>query len=981
MKSIFKLSALALLATAMTVSCEREMDMPEEAAAKTVRTFTCVFAQPDSKVAVTDEGKSTWEVGDQIMVHGNGSTHVVVTLTADDISADGKEAVITVEGVDPYDRTDKGYTSMFYAQYPAALSPEGTFYYDACFSTTNDLLMAACDVDDTFVFVNLCGVISYKVAGEFDKVVFAGNNDEVVGYTNYQARVYATAEGVDVRYTTSGNIHPDPAAQKTVEAAVAADGATVNHICLPAGAKFSGGFIFKFYDGEDLVKVAKTQTAVEVGHGQILALGDISAHLEDYVPPTTSDHKSEIKDAQDLSSAQANCYVITAPGAYKFPALKGNSTEAAGNVFGVELVWESYNNAEEVAANSVIAAVDFEDNWIYFKTPDTLKPGNAMIAAKDADKKIIWSWHIWVPSTTITTNTYGIYNKELMDRNLGALVAATFGSPAPVESFGLTYQWGRKDPFVSPAATSGSANATVAGTAPSAAAGQITVGESIANPTALGHVDDGDWLTAPDNTLWQNDEKTIYDPCPAGYRVPARDKEQLLMSSDLSAVTGWSEDATNGYVTIGNPQAILPVAGYRDDYSVDHYSKIYQRVAYWTSYASSEKKGNLLNIRLADYGNAHALGEGPKARGGYIRCAKMEDAPVAPTKGVALITAQITSTDSKNPSAYEGELDGAVVSYVNGNNAYIEDATGAILLYMKNHGLTAGDVLTGPVSGTGYIYNGMPEITSLGQDFDYEAGGTIPETVLTIEKLLGDYDANVSRRIRLEGVTVTDGISDGDRNGAVSQGESAINVYAQLNNKGLTLVEGKTGDLICFPTYYKEAKQVSFWDNAFFEVEEPAHITIDGDLSDWDKVKGDTQGNHTIKVASDENFIYFYSHRTTAGRYGEIWGGSGYVYIAFDLDGDDTTGETLWGNGPYEFVGVIYPYGEQPTINAAPGDACLPEGCTLANVVCKGVVDDEGAKIEFSVPRADIPAIPTTPVTLYSWGNKDLNKVTLECTL
>lgn len=155
-------------------------------------------------------------------------------------------------------------------------------------------------------------------------------------------------------------------------------------------------------------------------------------------------------------------------------------------------------------------------------------------------------------------------------------------------------------------------------------------------------------------------------------------------------------------------------------------------------------------------------------------------------------------------------------------------------------------------------------------------------------------------------------------------------------------------------------------------------IKIDGDFSDWADVEGVSNGSYGMfKFTVDDNYVYFYSHRTTEGRFADIWGGSGYVYVAFDLDNDMTTGETLWGNGPYEFVGVLYPYGgtaEAPAINETPGDASLPESSTLANAVCQGVIDAEGAKVEIRVPRADLPTL-TDKFMVYSWGNKDLAKV------
>ena len=163
-------------------------------------------------------------------------------------------------------------------------------------------------------------------------------------------------------------------------------------------------------------------------------------------------------------------------------------------------------------------------------------------------------------------------------------------------------------------------------------------------------------------------------------------------------------------------------------------------------------------------------------------------------------------------------------------------------------------------------------------------------------------------------------------------------------------------------------------------------IVIDGDMSDWDAIEGVSDGNYGMfKAASDDEYLYFYSWRNTGGRYSDIWGEkSGYIYLGFDLDGDETNGESLWGNGPYDFVGVIYPYAgtaSAPAFSEAPGDACVPDTYTLANVFCKGYADEDGAYVEYRIPRADLPTIPNTPITIKSWGNKDLTKVTLVCTL
>ena len=331
----------------------------------------------------------------------------------------------------------------------------------------------------------------------------------------------------------------------------------------------------------------------------------------------------------------ANSYIVTEAGEYKFWAVKGNSGIEV-NPASVEVLWETWNNAEEVAANSVVASVSLSGSYVVFSTPETLKPGNAVIAAKDAGGVILWSWHIWVPETEIVTADYGIYPAPMMDRNLGALVAATADAAAPVESFGLTYQWGRKDPFPGPKAVKSGDNATVAGVAVSTKPGNgttaescMTVEEAIANPTVLGFTQNGDWLPAElaDNTLWQNEVKTMYDPCPPGYRVPARDTESAFHSSDLSTATGWQDNAANNWFALGDPLAVFPYAGYRDDYSPGGMTHAYDRGAYWTAYASQAPKAYYVNVRS---GSAHARAEAGKSRAGSVRCVAAEETPILP---------------------------------------------------------------------------------------------------------------------------------------------------------------------------------------------------------------------------------------------------------------------------------------------------------------------------------------------------------------
>ncbi len=100
------------------------------------------------------------------------------------------------------------------------------------------------------------------------------------------------------------------------------------------------------------------------------------------------------------------------------------------------------------------------------------KPGNALIAAYDDDPyanenaNILWSWHIWVPNegvdpeggaieyyhylwdeTGIDTSNF-VPGRLVMNLNLGALKEKADGNYIDTDTYGMIYQWGRKDPFL-----------------------------------------------------------------------------------------------------------------------------------------------------------------------------------------------------------------------------------------------------------------------------------------------------------------------------------------------------------------------------------------------------------------------------------------------------------------------------------------------------------------------------------------------------
>lgn len=671
MKKTFYSSLLVLSSILFVFSCAKEpletsSNNPEDSTQNPVfetRTVTLKIEDndPDSRVEIANNGKVGWKVGDEILIHGEyinkTGYSVVVTLdgVTNTISADKKSATITItlgdgsaEGtVKPYVHTSgetRDYLSTLYAMYPAsaATTEQHHSYYNSQFVETNEPLMIGYynsdDGDNSFVFKNLCSVLSFVMPDtkSFDYYIFSGNNSEKVGYTQYAA-VYAQYSNGSEKFRQGSNYDSSKtnAGLTSISGPVVCDGTTLNNIYIPglagapsSGISFSNGFTIEFVkDGEVTHKVS-TSSSVSLAVNDYMPLGDISGYLKSYSRPAHVSALSSDKDLSVILGGKANCYFVAADVAanagatFKFPHKQGNSSDAVGPVSSVELVWETRNSDTAPSVNSIISQVDFDETYIYFKMPDPIVSGNALIAAKNVIGEILWSWHIWVPETSITDKS-GIYSTDMMDRNLGALVATSTGSARTVSSYGLLYQWGRKDPFVGAKSTSSGTFASVAGTAQSTAASKITLAESIKKPTLMGKGGGGqDWVDPSSNDLWKDDSKTKYDPCPPTYRIPKKDDTQVFHKV-LSGQTGWENNTTYMYFTVGSPTSVFPYTGYIDDWgsmTSVNYNSSSQRADIWTSSWHYDNVGYGVDVRSD--GTKNTINDFGKARGCSVRCVK-----------------------------------------------------------------------------------------------------------------------------------------------------------------------------------------------------------------------------------------------------------------------------------------------------------------------------------------------------------------------
>ena len=333
-----------------------------------------------------------------------------------------------------------------------------------------------------------------------------------------------------------------------------------------------------------------------------------------------------VDDAVDLSAdaSHSNCYVVSEPNTrYKFDTkYRGESNDALATAE-IGIIWQSettliqylYMDADGYA-NFYLGYGTDDDG----KTTEEAPDGNALIGAYDNAGNIIWSWHIWAASKDPRTENVAEYSNGItfMGRNLGAYGNSNEATDTADiwKSYGLYYQWGRKDPLFRPAYYDCARNADetlynasknyVYVSMNEADAEKGNVKYATAHPTVFlksTTENRGDWLYgAGDNSLWSDGEKGLYDPCPKGWRVPSKDAFSVLdiaeaednMDLDKAKkIFGWSLTDTGTsqkYFYLGAGyrsyfDGILSNVNYKNEYP---YTPVPWVGYYWTSGVGSD---------------------------------------------------------------------------------------------------------------------------------------------------------------------------------------------------------------------------------------------------------------------------------------------------------------------------------------------------------------------------------------------------------
>ena len=566
------LFGLTILSAAMTLSsCQRELNVLADGQKEGVAVFTASIESGATKTALNKNGDDydvLWRSGDAIAVVDNAANKGVYTTE----SVTSHAEFILRSG-------DAATTPDYKAWYPAGIYNDGTptlpavqTYVEGRSAAEGNICQAPMYAESgtsNLEFKNLCGIVRLNITTSLSTIKVrrivlradkgmsgAISNHASLATDGYAAAVSGTA-GVTLDCGS-----PCIPINSTARAF---------YVAIPAGTYTNFSITVEVYNTYHAGWYEQTKTFTDPVVIERSKIATINASFGDSYAPISPDSAG---DPIDLSAREtANTYIVSAAGNYKFKAtVKGNggfdpltgttATEiSVSDISGVTVLWEQGQYPgyaiHQTAGNYDIS---YAAGYVTFTASSDVKSTACVAVFKDGaggtagkyDKEsdeILWSWLIWATPEPDTKIHNG---KTFMDRNLGA--STKLGGNY---TRGFLFQWGRKDAF---SAASGS-NTDVYWFSPTA----INVftdyptevqymAYTVAHPTAriVSWTDaTHSWMPEAEysKSPWREEVKTIYDPCPPGWKVPSK--------ADMDGITGLPDTGLYGSTDKGATNANL----------------------------------------------------------------------------------------------------------------------------------------------------------------------------------------------------------------------------------------------------------------------------------------------------------------------------------------------------------------------------------------------------------------------------------------
>ena len=179
-------------------------------------------------------------------------------------------------------------------------------------------------------------------------------------------------------------------------------------------------------------------------------------------------------------------------------------------------------------------------------------------------------------------------------------------------------------------------------------------------------------------------------------------------------------------------------------------------------------------------------------------------------KDIATLKPQITSTSSSSTQSFSLKLTDAIVTYKNGNNAYVQDKTGG-LFTTGGSSLNVGDKINGIVDVKAYIRSGQRTVTSwiLSSDATIEKNVEFTPEVITVAQLNENIDKYENMQVKVVGATVNAAMSNNQT--TVSQDGEKITLFSKTSSITWELKADDYVDIVGFPCKYNKTNEICVW--------------------------------------------------------------------------------------------------------------------------------------------------------------------------